>query len=334
MKYIVYCTINLLNDKFYVGVHETENPDVFDGYLGNQVKVNCPNTFMRPRSAFQFAVKKFGTKSFKRITLFVYDTLEEAYRKEREIVNKEFIESDYNYNYVINERSLDSINQFNISGKLIKHWRTIEEAAEFYNCSVKLIKNQMNRKYKLFDSYWSKNKSIDVNEYSEGKPVKTVYKYTEKGKLISELTDVTNEIINAIKTQDLLNGYFYSFSLTDEFQQKPRTFLKNKNFYVETPNGIKEFKDIKELYKFIGLHSNIKIYDIIKNKDGVYKNFKIHLKNPVKQIDVFDKLGKYQGTYDSVKDIATKFGIDTPSINRVLRGLSSIAGGYVFKYKK
>ena len=30
MKYIVYQTINIKNNKIYIGVHKTENPDVFD----------------------------------------------------------------------------------------------------------------------------------------------------------------------------------------------------------------------------------------------------------------------------------------------------------------
>lgn len=34
MKYIVYKTINKINKKFYIGVHKTENPNIFDGYLG------------------------------------------------------------------------------------------------------------------------------------------------------------------------------------------------------------------------------------------------------------------------------------------------------------
>lgn len=39
MKYIVYLTTNLVNKKIYIGVHGTENPDKFDGYLGNGVKI-------------------------------------------------------------------------------------------------------------------------------------------------------------------------------------------------------------------------------------------------------------------------------------------------------
>lgn len=34
-KFIVYLTINTGNKKGYVGVHGTETPNKFDGYLGN-----------------------------------------------------------------------------------------------------------------------------------------------------------------------------------------------------------------------------------------------------------------------------------------------------------
>lgn len=36
MKYIVYQTINKINNKIYIGVHKTEDPDIFDGYLGKR----------------------------------------------------------------------------------------------------------------------------------------------------------------------------------------------------------------------------------------------------------------------------------------------------------
>ena len=48
MKYIVYCTTNIVNNKIYVGVHETENPDIFDGYLGNDVWINRTDKIKHP----------------------------------------------------------------------------------------------------------------------------------------------------------------------------------------------------------------------------------------------------------------------------------------------
>ena len=52
MKYIVYCTTNLVNNKIYIGVHQTENPEKFDGYIGCGVKISMPSTFMKPKTAF------------------------------------------------------------------------------------------------------------------------------------------------------------------------------------------------------------------------------------------------------------------------------------------
>lgn len=37
MKYIVYKTTCLVNNKIYIGVHGTENPEIFDGYIGDGI---------------------------------------------------------------------------------------------------------------------------------------------------------------------------------------------------------------------------------------------------------------------------------------------------------
>ena len=44
MKFIVYCTTNIVNKKIYIGVHKTENPDKFDGYVGCSVRATQPST--------------------------------------------------------------------------------------------------------------------------------------------------------------------------------------------------------------------------------------------------------------------------------------------------
>jgi group I intron endonuclease len=87
MKYIVYQTTNLVNGKIYVGVHHTENPNVFDGYLGSG-------------KILLKAVKKCGYDSFNRETLSVHDKPEDAYDEERKIVDKVFTERSDTYNLV------------------------------------------------------------------------------------------------------------------------------------------------------------------------------------------------------------------------------------------
>ena len=73
MKYIVYQTVNKVNNKIYIGVHGTETDD-FDGYIGNGVSIYRPSTYMNPKTPFQFAVKKYGIKNFVRTTIKKFNT--------------------------------------------------------------------------------------------------------------------------------------------------------------------------------------------------------------------------------------------------------------------
>lgn len=88
LKYIIYLTTNFVNDMIYVGVHSLENPDVFDGYLGSG-------------TVLLQAIKKYGKNQFIRETLFTYETPEEAYLKEVEIVDEEFVAREDTYNLVV-----------------------------------------------------------------------------------------------------------------------------------------------------------------------------------------------------------------------------------------
>jgi hypothetical protein len=81
-----------VNGRFYIGVHKQEGVE-FDGYLGSGV-------------ALQRAVKKYGVDSFLRETLYSYDILEEAYEKEKELVNSDFVKEKKNYNLSSGGRGL------------------------------------------------------------------------------------------------------------------------------------------------------------------------------------------------------------------------------------
>jgi hypothetical protein len=52
MKYIVYQTVNKVNNKIYIGVHKTEDPLVFDGYVGNGIYINRPSSYWHPKTYF------------------------------------------------------------------------------------------------------------------------------------------------------------------------------------------------------------------------------------------------------------------------------------------
>lgn len=88
MYWIVYQTTNLINNKIYIGVHKTKDPNVFDYYLGNGIYINAPHTYEKSKTKFAHAVKKYGIKNFKRTTLQIFNNEEDAYHLEAKIVNE------------------------------------------------------------------------------------------------------------------------------------------------------------------------------------------------------------------------------------------------------
>jgi group I intron endonuclease len=81
MECIVYKTTNTINGRYYVGVTNDSTKD----YLGSG-------------KALRLAVRKYGKDKFIRETLFSCDNEPEAYAKEAEIVNADFIQREETYN--------------------------------------------------------------------------------------------------------------------------------------------------------------------------------------------------------------------------------------------
>jgi hypothetical protein len=71
MFYTVYRTQNLVNGKYYLGVHKTSYP--YDRYLGSGTVITN-------------AVNKYGRPAFLKNVCFVFDTPEEAFAKEFELI--------------------------------------------------------------------------------------------------------------------------------------------------------------------------------------------------------------------------------------------------------
>lgn len=87
--YTIYKTTNLVNQKTYIGVHKTTNPN--DSYMGSG-------------TAIKNAIKKYGKDNFHKEILFIFETPEEAFAKEKELVNDTYINTDKNYNETIGGR--------------------------------------------------------------------------------------------------------------------------------------------------------------------------------------------------------------------------------------
>lgn len=358
MKYIVYLTKNLKSkvgelNKIYIGVHQTENPDIFDGYLGCGVYINQPSTFMYPKTPFQYAVKKYGTKAFERTILYIFNTPEEAYEKELELVNDTFLNSDHTYNYCSSVNNISPLYQFNTTGELEKKWNYSLEAYDFYGESPKKFQFAISNKSKFLNSYWSLEPEIDVIKYSLNKLNNTIYLYTRKGKLLNEFLDKDEyikylgdlDINKAIKNQSLvLDMYYISNKLIDEFIPKTRANYKNLIYHVYNKDGvyIGQFKG-KMVMKVINLHSWNKIKNVILYNNGWYKDYYISTTEVINipdkyyskgiMIDIYDTFGNYIETLDNIKDVREKYNIPSSKLKNIQMG-DKYYKDYIFKYHK
>jgi hypothetical protein len=135
MKYIVYLTINIVNRKIYIGVHKTHDPKKFDGYIGNGIWSGNERLVRESPFPFHAAVRKYGYTAFERLTLGVYDTVEEAYMEESRLVTREFLERDDVYNAKrggIGGSPSTKILQYTQDGKFVKEWSSISGVYEVY----------------------------------------------------------------------------------------------------------------------------------------------------------------------------------------------------------
>lgn len=359
-KYIVYQTINIVNNKIYIGVHKIKN-DIFDGYIGNGVNINYPSTYMNPKYPFQFAVKKYGTANFKRTTLYTFNTEDEAYAKERELVNLQFVQRSDTYNCILggNVRPLfyerRKIYQFDTKGNLVKEWEDIYECSEFLETWKESIYQAINSKNRLYGFYWSYFSEINIEEYSNPNNSQKVYKYNTKGKCIAIYDSITQaakynnykssaELYNRIKECAKTKGYYYSLSLYDEFIPKPKLALKNKTIFVYDLEGNFETEiKYENLHKFLNICSNKRISTYIKTETPI-NNKQLRLekfekinpyikKNKNKIILVYKLDGSFIGEYESINKTCKELNLDNSTVNKVLRGVNKSTKGYTLKIK-
>jgi len=81
--YILYKIINNINNKFYIGVHKTDN--IHDDYYGSGHSIKA-------------AIEKYDKENFTKEILHVFTNAKKAFKKEKEIVNSILLEDKNCYN--------------------------------------------------------------------------------------------------------------------------------------------------------------------------------------------------------------------------------------------
>lgn len=349
MKYIVYCTTCTANGKIYIGVHKTENPDIFDRYIGNGLEIGY--TIKNPKTAFQRAVKKYGYSAFKRSTLFVYDNEEDAYKKEAEIVNYDFVKRKDNYNTTIGGRHPGScykfIYQYDLEGNFIKEWYGVKETAKYFKCYDNRFNIAIKEKRSAFNSFWSNIKvpKLDITEYRLSQHSE-IYQYDLEGNFIKMYKSIkeiqqnfklTKATICSAKSQKLpVNGFYF----VDAFVNindlvKSRELIDNI-----TDRSVSKYKNGIKLYTYPSLAKAAKennttttvIKKSIKNDEGIWSYGISDTYNnninpvPVKvfQYDLEDNLVK---VWDSISSCSREH----PKVRAVLKGIRNQTHNFKFK---
>lgn len=164
--HFIYKTTNKINNKFYIGVHNTN--DLGDGYKGSGNII---------REAF----KKYGKKNFIYEILEFFDTIEEAYDKEREIINETLVNDPMCYNIMIGGKggSLGYIPMKNINTGKVELVNTCNIGDEY----VSVNKNNI----PVYDKLSNKYIRIDRDDFDE-----SIHIPMHKGKIVLYNT-ITNE---------------------------------------------------------------------------------------------------------------------------------------------
>lgn len=358
--YIVYLTINIKNRKIYVGVHQTENDEMFDGYIGNGINIYKPSTNKFPKTLFQKAVKKYGFDVFQRITLFKCSSAEEAYEIESIVVNEEFLNRSDVYNMklggITSPDCSKEIHRYDLNGNYLQSWKSIDLAAKELGCSPMSISYAHINKTLSFDSLWStdKFKILDTSNYSNIPQDKTVYKYDKNGKYLSyyknaselakELQTSRENVRDSIYNKYLCKGYYLSYEKFEilEIEEKVKRTSKGKVFQYDLEgNFLREFENCDQASQDLNiskksLQSKMAKGDTYKGYQWSYEKLESlnNIKNTSnsskpRKIDQFTLDGQFVKTWETYSDCRKEF----PNVGKVLRGITSKCKGFIFKYK-
>lgn len=355
MKYIVYKTTNLVNNFIYIGVHKTENPEVWDHYLGNGIYDNRPLTYKKSKTALQQAVSQFGIKNFKREIISIFDTCEEAYALEGLIVNDDFLARHDVYNMIkggiVNKIEGKKVYQYNSNtGKFIKEFNSLSEAGQSVNCDSSNICRGIKYNYFVKNFAWSFNKvdTLDLTVFNP-KILIPVYRYTSDGKFDKEFKSLTKAgtesdasavyIQKAATLGYLVNNvYYFSFYKFDSFDKARTQQIQNRRVFMYDANGsfVKEYESQRKAElenQYCNITNCIKFR--YPDKNGNYwsleklKEYNKPIYRTPKKVAKLSNSGEIIQTWDSSNSCVKEVGT---AVKNVLRGKYEKHKGFKYIY--
>ena len=129
MYYLIYKITNTVNNKIYIGKHQTDNKD--DDYMGSG-------------KILKRAIEKYGIDKFTKEILFECGSLEEMNEKEADIVDEEFVARLDTYNVKLGgQGGWDFVNVQNLNNKSNQCYIGYEKGLKQYHINHydKIIQN-------------------------------------------------------------------------------------------------------------------------------------------------------------------------------------------------
>jgi len=231
----IYKTTNILNNKFYIGMHSTDNLD--DGYIGS-------GTLLRR------SIKKYGRDKHKKEILEYLDSRESLHIREKEIVNEKLLNDVLSMNLAVGGQGEGS-------------WQKINQNSELQRQKNKKgqIKQEWLRKN---DPEWVKHKSEKISAgnklaFLEGRKVNTLPDWTGK-----KHTEESKRKMSAsqkgkhVGEKNSQYGTKWSWIHKDGIVRKVK--YEDRESYLENgwKNGIKEKCDIINTCKKCNIEFNAK----------------------------------------------------------------------------
>lgn len=354
MKWIVYLTTNLINGKIYIGVHQTENPDIFCGYIGDGVNIFHPSSYKNPTTPFQYAVNKYGVDAFKRNTIKIFDTEKDAYLLESLLVDSDFILRKDTYNVKLGGQGgsgiLKEVYQYDLKWNFINKFPTIKEAAQSITASDVTLASKIFRKEEFSGYFWTFEAITSTpNDYLIRD--RSVYMYNQLCEFeqcfdsiqhAAEYLEVrSSNISRAIYGKYLIKHHYFSNEKLDKFIPKTNTSIRGKMIYLYNLDGsfYKQYATPNDCAKEFGLKTTSSICAALRLGHTFQKKYQISLEKVPsmenKTIKISKKVGQFDTNGNLVKEYVSKSAAilaHGTGVNKVLRGQQKICHGFVFKY--
>lgn len=218
MKYIVFLTVNKENGKSYIGVHETEDPLAFDGYIGDGAWTNVPGSYNKCKMPLHGAVLKYGTSAFMRVTLAIYESREEALDMLSLLATDGFARREDTYNTVAGPMRCKRLYRFDYDGNLLGVYNNPDEKM--------CLSAAARTNYK--GSFWSSEKEINTGLYKTY-TADLVYQYNRDDVLLNVFDTPADAAVkldiprDAIANAMFKGGFCHGYHFTGEEKYSKET---------------------------------------------------------------------------------------------------------------